>query len=195
VAAVAAAAMHHAVAASAKDRIATFASAPSARVAIVFGAHMFRDGTPGYAARLRLQAAQELYRRGKVSKILVSGNNQVRCNRESDAMREWLIQNGIPPGDVSCDHAGFRTLDTCARAAKVWNLKEAILVTQRYHLPRALYLAQAFGLEATGISADGEGGSECRRDAAREVAARIVAWLDVNVLHRGPRYLGKPETI
>ena len=187
--------MHQEVVSSASSRIVTVREAPTRRVAIVLGAHMFADGTPSYSALLRLKTALILYRTGKVEKILVSGNNQIRHNRESDAMREWLIANGMPPQDVSCDHAGFRTLDTCARAARVWNLKEALIVTQRYHLARTLYLADAFHLAAVGVSADGDGGSECRRDAAREVMARIVCWLDVHVLHRGPKYLGRPEAI
>ncbi len=189
--------IHDRVLDSGAGRIYTAETAPPRRVAIVLGAHVRRDGSPGYAARLRLDCARELYETGKAKKILVSGNNQKRHNRETDMMRKWLIDHGVTPDDVHCDHAGFRTLDTCARAARVWQFEEeVILVTQRFHLPRTLYLADAWDLAAVGVSADGEEGySARRRDYVREFLARVCAWFDVNILATQPKYFGSRETI
>lgn len=178
------------------DDLRTVETAAPMRVGIVFGAKVYPDGDASYPLEVRLRAALELYRAGKVKKLLVSGDNRWSHYNEPERMKEWLVAAGVPSEDVGCDYAGRRTLDTCARAAKVWRLEEAILVTQRYHLPRALYLARAWGLRAEGVAADGlERETACRRDRLREIAACVAAWLDVNVFGTQPALLGKPETI
>lgn len=167
------------------------------RVAIVPGAAVYDDGRPSQILTERLYTALRLYQLGKVQKILVSGNNQEVHNRESEIMRLWLIRKGVKQFDVQCDHAGFRTLDTCARAARIWNLggEKIYIVTQRFHLPRTLFLAQAWGLQAVGVSANNEGWNTRPVDHARELIARVKAWLDINILHTEPRYYGEPESI
>jgi len=179
----------------AEGKIFSVGNVPSRRVAVVFGSKVFPDGKLSSSLYLRLKTALELYQSGKVEKILVSGDNRKSHYNEPEKMRDWLLKCGVREEDVSCDYAGFRTLDTCARAAKVWNLKQVTLVTQRFHLPRALYLADAWGLEAIGVSADGTGFSTRRRDLLRETAARTLAWLDINLLDRQPHFLGQPETL
>ncbi len=185
-----------AVRARAAGRIRTVETAPRRRVAIVFGARVYRRGGVSRAVGVRLRAALALYRSGRVARILVSGDHGRTTYNEPDTMRRWLVANGVRPADVRCDYAGFRTLDTCARARLVWNLDRAILVTQRFHLPRALYLADAFGLDAVGVAADGPTGWSARpRDRWREPLARMLAWIDVRILDRGPRFLGPFERI
>lgn len=171
--------------------------APALRVAIVPGAAVYADGRLSQVLGERLYTALELYKAGKVKKILVSANNQPQHNRESEIMRLWLIRKGVDQFDVQCDHAGFRTLDTCARAAQVWKLgnEKVYIVTQRFHLPRTLYLAQAWGLQAVGVSANGDGSNTRRTDHVREFLARVKAWLDINILKTSPRYFGPAESI
>lgn len=173
------------------------AQAEPLRVAIVPGAAVYANGQLSQILRERLLTALALYRAGKAKKILVSANNQLVHNRESEIMRLWLIRNGVDQYDVQCDHAGFRTLDTCARAARVWNLgnEKVYFITQRYHLPRTLYLAHAWGLQAVGVSANGDGWNTRSYDHIREALARIKAWLDINILHTQPLHFGPPERI
>ncbi len=173
------------------------ARAQSVRVAIVPGAAVYADGRLSQILGERLQTALELYQAGKIQKILVSGNNQLQHNRESEIMRLWLIRKGVKDADVQSDHAGFRTLDTCARAAQVWKLgnEKICIITQRFHLPRTLYLAQAWGLQAVGVSANGDGWNTRPADHFREALARIKAWLDINILQTRPRYFGPAESI
>jgi SanA protein len=178
-----------------RERIYSVDSAPERRVAVVFGARVYKDGRPSRPLRYRLNIALELYLAGKVEKILVSGDNGRRIYNEPENMRDWLIERGAKPEDVACDYAGFRTLDTCARVGRLWSLRKPILVSQSYHLPRALYLADAFGMEgAVGVAADGPGCTR-KRDQLRETAARVAAWLDVNILAREPKFWGPRETI
>lgn len=192
--------MHESVRAGASGRVFTVETVPAHRVGIVFGAAVFPDGEPGGHLQGRLEAALHLYTQGKIRKILVSGNNHQRHHGESDRMRTWLMERGVRPEDVQADHAGFRTLDTCARAARVWNLsgeEAVILITQGYHLPRAMYLAEAWGLSAVGVEAAyPEVTRRTRvRDRVREFVARLVAWSDVNLLDTQPRHFGPPESI
>lgn len=172
--------------------------APACRVAVVLGARVHNNGRPSQILGERLFTALQLYQSGKVRKIIVSGNNQAVNNGESDVMREWLLERGVAPEDVQSDHAGFRTLDTCARMARVWNLDREegiIFISQSFHLPRTIYLARKWGLNPIGISANGEGWNTRPGDHLRESLARVKAWLDVNILNTPPRHLGPPEHI
>lgn len=169
-------------------------NAPACRVGIIFGAGFASDGGPSLIMVERLKAGLALYQSGRVKKLIVSGNNQFKHNRESDCMLAWMIAHGVAEGDVQADHAGFRTLDTCIRAAKVWGLTEPVLmVSQAYHLPRILFLANAAGLKAYGVFSTDKGVRDF--DHNRERIARILAWFDVYIFHRGPKYLGPRETI
>jgi SanA protein len=164
---------------------------PSAPVALVLGCG---PGTPYF--EYRLDAAAELYRAGKVRHILVSGEGQAvdPQGSESALMRQGLLTRGIPAAAITRDDYGFRTLDSVARARRIYQLKSVIIVSQRYHLPRALYLAQEWDLGAVGFAAADYGGdfydSHCR-----EWLARVKALLDVLVLHTDPQTLGPTTPI
>ena len=110
-------------------------------VVIVFGAGLRRDGTPTTVLRDRVETAAELYRQGKVEKLLMSGDNRFVDYNEPEAMRQYALQLGIPDEDIVLDYAGRRTYDTCYRAGAIFGVKKVILVTQLFHLPRAIYLA------------------------------------------------------
>lgn len=165
-------------------------------VALVLGCtRILVDGRPNAFYANRIAAAVELWQAGAVRGILVSGDNGRDGYDEPTAMRDDLIAAGVPAEFVTCDFAGFRTLDSLARAREVFGLERVVVVSQAVHLPRALYLARSVGLEAWGFAAEAVGGRGGRRLARREWAARVLAFLDVEVLGRGPRFLGPREEI
>lgn len=166
------------------------------RVAIVFGAGLERDGSPTPILRDRVETAVSLYKSGKVEKLLMSGDNRFVDYNEPGAMRAYAIELGVPDKDIVLDYAGRRTYDTCIRARKIFGLNSAILVTQKYHLPRALFTCNELGLKAEGVPADRRSYSWVSRASwnAREIPASLKAIWDVWV--RPPRVvLGDPEPI
>lgn len=188
---------HNAVVASGAGRIYRLEDAPVAEVALVFGARVSGDGDVSWPLKWRLETAVNLYKNGQVNRILVSGDNRRRDYNEPRAMKQWLVANGVPAERIACDYAGRRTLDSCARAARLWGIRDnVILVSQAYHLPRALFLARHWGMDAVAVSANS---GTFRRDLVRERLARVKAWLDVNVLGAEPALWGPlegwPETI
>ena len=135
------------------NRIYPKEDAPSTRLAIVFGAGLRRDGTPTAILRDRVETAAELYFSGKVEKILMSGDNSFEYYNEPGAMRLYALSLGVPETAIAMDFAGRRTYDTCYRAKAIFGVREALLVTQKFHLPRALFLCNALGLDAYGVEA------------------------------------------
>ena len=165
-------------------------------VAIVFGAGLWRDGTPTPVLRDRVATAADLYFAGKVEKLLMSGDNRVQNYNEPGAMRDYAISLGVPAEDIVLDYAGWRTYDTCYRARDIFSVKDAILVTQGFHLPRAIYTCNILGVTASGVPADRRvyrRGSRAYWNL-REVFATHVAIWEVHITHPLP-VLGKPEPI
>ena len=124
---------------------------PAAPVALVLGAQVYPDGTPSPFLAARLDLAKQLYDAGRVRAILVSGDNMAREYDEPDAMREYLIKAGVPSTQVIADYAGFDTYDSCVRAKKIFGVDELIVVTQGYHLPRAVATCLLVGVKANGV--------------------------------------------
>lgn len=124
------------------------------RVAIVFGAGLLRDGSAGPVLRDRVETAVKLYQAGKVDKLLMSGDNRIVEYNEPEAMRQYALDLGAPNEDIVLDYAGRRTYDTCYRAKHIFQVDSAILVTQSFHLPRALFLCNWFGVESSGVEAN-----------------------------------------
>lgn len=121
---------------------------------VVLGASVFEDGTPSTILKDRLDDAVLLYGEGTAPKIIVSGDNGDASYNESAAMKSYLISQGIPSSDIFCDYAGFNTYDTMYRARNVFGCKSVVIATQTYHLYRAVYDAQAVGMEAIGVPSD-----------------------------------------
>jgi len=138
----------------AKPKISSLADISSAKVAIVFGAGLSKDGSASPVLRDRVETAANLYFAGKVEKLLMSGDNRFVDYNEPGAMLNYAISLGVPSEDIVLDYAGRRTYDTCYRAKHIFQIDEAILVTQRYHLPRALVTCNGLGLKSTGVAAD-----------------------------------------
>jgi SanA protein len=180
----------------ARNLIFSVESVPRKPVAIVFGAGLWRDGSPTPVLRDRIAVAAELYFAGKVEKLLMSGDNSHNDYNEPGAMRAYAIQLGVPGDDIVLDYAGRRTYDTCYRAREIFRVGEAILVTQNFHLPRALYICNALGAPAVGVSADRR--VYPQRSLVfwnlREFPATLVALWEVNISQPLP-ILGQPEPI
>ncbi|MFA6436566.1 MAG: ElyC/SanA/YdcF family protein, partial [Candidatus Gracilibacteria bacterium] len=129
------------------------AQIPSGQIAIVFGAGIKNDGTPSDMLKDRLLTVTELYNLGIIDKILVSGDNRFENYNEPDAMYRFLVDQGIPENLIYRDYAGLNTYSTCLRAKTLWGVDHAILISQGYHLPRAIFTCHALGIESTGYSA------------------------------------------
>jgi vancomycin permeability regulator SanA len=143
----------------------------------------------------RLDAAADLYKAGKVRHLLVSGAGDGEPGfTETDLMRTGLIQRHVPAAAITCDEAGVRTLDSMARARLVFGLDSVVIVSQSFHLPRAIFLAHHWGLDAVGYAADDPGG-DFMDTKGREWLARVLAVADTTITHRQPRTLGAPQPI
>lgn len=179
---------------SAKGRIFSVSDAPSATVVIVPGASVLRSGQPSDMLADRLLTAVDLYRAGKVQKFLLSGDHGRTDYDEVDAMREYLLAQEIPDKDIVLDHAGFDTYDTIVRAHEIFQLDSALVVSQTYHLSRAIYIGQNVGLEVYGVSADRQNYLKIEYFKLRESLARVKAVLDV-IFQVEPKYLGETISI
>lgn len=167
---------------------------PARPVAIVLGAGLNRDGSPTPALAERVIAAAELYRAGKVRKLLLTGDNRFAWYNEPAAMGQLALELGVPAEDIVYDYAGRRTYDSCYRARHIFGLTDAVVVTQGFHLPRALYLCRHFGIDAVGADASRGVYDASPYVRVREMAARLAAWVDVHIRRPTP-VLGEPITI
>jgi SanA protein len=177
-------------------RIFTPETVPSERVAIVFGAEVRRDGSPSPVLKDRVETATQLYFNGKVEKLLMSGDNRFVTYNEPQAMRQYAISLGVPNEAIVLDYAGLRTYDTCYRAKVIFGVESAILVTQDFHLPRALFTCNYLGLKAVGVNSNNNYYLKRSRLIwnTRELLATFGAFMDVYVYKPLP-VLGKPEPI
>ena len=158
------------------------AEVPPATVAIVPGALVEPDGDMSAMLADRVRQAAALWHAGTVEKILVSGDHGRWAYDEPGTMRRALVADGVSPRDVFEDHAGFETWATMVRARSIFGVRDAVVVTQGFHMPRALYLADAAGIDATGLTADlHEWGFQGRKSAVREVLSRVKALVDVTL--------------
>lgn len=157
---------------------------------IVLGCKVKDDGSPSDMLRDRLTRGVELYMDGASGKILMSGDHGRKNYNEVGAMKRFAIDAGVPSKDVFMDHAGFSTYETMYRARDVFGAKKVIIVTQRYHLYRSLYIARSLGLDAVGVCSDYQTyRGQLRRDV-REVLARCKDAVSC-VLKPKPKYLGE----
>jgi len=180
----------------AAPRTFTVDTVPAERIAIVFGAGLRKDGTPTAILKDRVETAAQLYQQGKVNKLLMSGDNRFVEYNEPEAMRQYALDLGIPDKDIVLDYAGRRTYDTCYRAKAIFQVDSAILVTQNFHLPRALFLCNWFGVKSAGVEANNIYFRKISRFVwnARELFATAQAALDVYIFKPLP-VLGNPEPI
>ena len=167
------------------------ADVPVNDVALVLGTSPLIGGKwPNPFFENRMDAAAGLYTAGKVRHLLLSGDNSRRQYDEPTAMREALIRRGVPAAAITLDYAGFRTLDSMARARAIFDLTRCTLVTDDFHLPRSLFLARTHGLQAVGFSSQPVPWKWSKKTRFREVGSRVKAWFDVFVLRTKPHFYG-----
>ncbi|MBG6141605.1 SanA/YdcF family protein [Longispora fulva] len=168
---------------------------PVRPVAIVLGAQVNPDGQPSDFLRARLQLALDLYRAGKVRAILVSGDDGQPDYNEVDPMRGWLIDRGVPQTKVNGDYAGFDTYQSCVRAKRIFGVTSATVVTQSFHVTRAVALCRQQGIDAVGVGDDSmrKWPKPWWTGAVRDKVACVKAVLDI-VGRPDPEFLGKRET-
>lgn len=157
--------------------------------ALVLGAGVRDDGTPSDVLRDRLDEALDLYRAGRVAKIIVSGDHQTPEYDEPNAMRVYLEANGVPAPAIFMDHAGLDTYSSMWRARHVFGASRIVVVTQQFHLARAVWCARSLGMQAEGSAADRHVYRGIAWLQMREVVSRTKAFVDVTV-RRAPRHAG-----
>lgn len=173
-----------------KAQIHEVGQAPPRPVAIVFGAGLRRSGAPTPVLADRVMAAVDLYLTGRAGRLIFSGTARGATYDEPAAMRDLAVSLGVPAEAIVLDRGGTRTLETCTRARDLFGVEQALLVSQRYHLPRALTLCEAIGIQAEGASADLRSYSLRARSfwELREIPATFVAVCESIWLRR----LGSP---
>ncbi|MFE1247288.1 vancomycin high temperature exclusion protein [Streptomyces sp. NPDC058735] len=176
---------------AAGDRLRSAAEVPRTDVAVVFGAGLW-DGEPSPYLAHRLDAAARLYRQGRVEVVLVTGDNSREDYDEPDAMRAYLTRHGVPDGRVVSDYAGFDTWDSCVRAKRIFGVDEAVLISQGFHIRRAVALCQAAGVRSYGVGVDAVHDVTWYYGGAREILAAGKAALDA-AFRPDPRFLGPRE--
>jgi vancomycin permeability regulator SanA len=177
---------------STDGRLRTAADVPRAPVAVVFGAGLWHGEPSPYLAH-RLDAAARLYRQGRVQVLLVTGDNSRKDYDEPDAMRAYLTRHGVPDGRIVSDYAGFDTWDSCVRARKIFGVDRAVLVSQGFHIRRAVTLCEAAGIDSYGVGVAEKHDVTWYYGGTREVFAAGKALLDA-VFHPDPTFLGPRET-
>jgi SanA protein len=170
------------------NSVSALPAAEEPRVAIVFGAGVWRGNRPSPVLYDRLATAAELYKAGKAQKLLLTGDNRVANYNEPAVMRETALEMGVPDSDIVLDYAGRRTYDSCYRAKEIFGVRSAVLVTQAFHIDRAMYLCHSVGIDCVGVIADHQDYPDHSRFwwSTREVGATFVAWLDIHLLHPTP---------
>lgn len=163
---------------------------PNLSVALVFGAGIKPGGKLTDALADRVSTSIDLYKSGKVKKLLMSGDNGTKSHDEVTAMKNFAVDRGVAAEDIVLDYAGFDTYDSCYRAREIFDLHSGvILVSQEFHLPRALYICNSLGVQSVGVVAD-KRIYAANLWGVREFLAQIKAGLDVEILHSKPKFLG-----
>jgi vancomycin permeability regulator SanA len=171
---------------------------PPHRVGLVFGAGVRPGGRLSPMLAERVDAAIELYQAGRIHKLLMSGDNSQVNYDEVSAMRQYALDRGILAEDITLDYAGFSTYESCYRARAIFGVREAVLVTQQFHLARAIYTCQELGVDAVGYSVRDWGVYSNRMLSfytLREVLATVKALWQVHITQPLPTFLGPVEII
>lgn len=169
---------------------------PARKACLVLGtAPTLGNGRPNLYFEHRMVAARQVYAAGKCESLVVSGDNRRHDYNEPEAMKAHLVRLGVPVARIHCDYAGGRTLDSVLRFKQVFGQHQGIVISQAFHNARALYIAQAHGLDLVGFNARDVAADYGLRTQAREVFSRLRAFVDVEVLNSQPRHGGAPVAL
>ena len=168
---------------------------PGKYCAVVLGAGVVQNMYLSPVLEDRVRTAVGLYKAGKVKKLLMSGANHTKNYNEVKAMKNHAVKWGVNPRDIFLDYASFSTYESMYRAQYIFGIKEAVIITQRFHVNRSVYLAKKFDIKAVGLVADRRGYIYIRQYRLREKLARVKAWVEAVILRPLPSYLGDPIPI
>ncbi len=169
-----------------RDRIFPAGKLEMTQAIIVLGASVKPDGTPSDALQDRLDTGIDLYHKNLAPILFLTGDDGRFHVNEIQSMQNYVLAHGVPQSAIMTDGQGYRTYESCSRAVNIFNIKQAILVTQNFHLPRALYLCNKLGMDATGTSADKHTYVRIIYFTTRDWLASFEAWIDVNVVKPKP---------
>jgi SanA protein len=168
------------------------AAVPKTKVGLVFGTTDRIKGRENLYFRYRMDAAAAVWKAGKVETLIVSGDNRSSVYyNEPEKMKQALVELGVPAGRIVCDDSGMRTFDSVVRAKEIFGVDSLLLISQQFQNERAIYLAQANGIQAYGFNARDVAAKAGLKTNVREVGARVKMWLDVNFLNTRPQHLGE----
>ena len=169
---------------------------PTKDVALILGTSRYTSrGYTNLFFKYRIKAAVDLYNQGKVKHIIVSGDNSLQSYNEPREMLKALIALGVPDSVITLDFAGFRTLDSVVRCKKVFGQSKVIIVSQRFHIERALFIAEKYDLEAVGFAAQSPPERYSLSTHFREYFAKTKAVIDLYIIHKEPKFLGEKVKI
>ncbi len=167
---------------------------PPCQTVLILGASVYKNSIMSDMLKDRANTAIELYKLGKAQKILVSGDNRAKNYNESATVNNYLLGQGIPKEDIFLDFAGFDTYDSLYRAKDIFKVKSLIISTQKFHLPRAIFIAKGLGIESYGVMADKHQYKNIEFNIGRELLATVKAYFDV-YFDAKPTFLGEPIPI
>lgn len=187
--------VYHLVSVSAKSRLYfDIEDVPHKKAAVVLGTIKYIQGRENLYYNFRIDAAEQLWKAGKIDAIVVSGDNSRKGYDEPTDMKNDLVSRGVPDEHIAIDYAGFRTLDSVVRAKEVFGLDDYIVVSQKFHCQRAIFLASAKSQNVIGFGAAGVSGRPAQKMMIREALARVKAVLDV-IIAKKPKYLGQRQIV
>jgi SanA protein len=161
---------------------------PETKIGLVFGTS---NGNKNPYFRYRIDAAVRLWKAGKLKTLILSGDNRSRYYNEPETMKRDLVERGIPANRIVCDYAGLRTFDSVIRAKEIFGVKKIVFISQRFQNERAIYIAQANGIQAIGFNAQDVKSTQGLKTKFREIGARVKMWLDIHFLDTHPTHLGE----
>lgn len=182
---------HHIDSAYSKQIYTSTHTIPHNRVALLLGTAKTINGRGNLYFIHRIEAVAKLYHAKKIEKIIASGDNSRTGYDEPTDMQQALIQKGVNPNDIHLDYAGFRTLDSVIRLKKVFNISKVTIVSQKTHCQRALFIAKQNNIDSIAFVAQDVIHFGKLKLQTREYLARVKAWLDVFILNKSPKFLGK----
>lgn len=166
------------------------------KVALLLGTSRYTTrGTTNLYFKYRINAAVDLFKSGKIKHIIVSGDNRVENYNEPKQMQNALMTLGIPESAITLDYAGFRTLDSVVRCKKVFGQNKFIVISQNFHVERAIFIARKYDSEVIGFAAKDPPEKYSLKTKVREVFAKTKAVIDLYIINKKPKFLGKKETI
>ena len=169
---------------------------PPRKVGLVLGCSKYlSSGRNNLYFQQRIESAKELYFAGKVQFLLVSGDNSTKYYDEPTTMKKDLVQCGVPENKIYCDYAGLSTLDSVVRAKEVFKENQFVVISQDFHVRRAVYIGMAHNIDLIGYSSGSISGVGSVRTELRECLARVKAIMDVTFLERKPKFMGDPVVI